>query len=118
MAVLKRWKDLSSEETRKILDFKPPKYCRWFYHFYKKYLGVTIVFSILSVAVLGIIYNNSNLEFWNLLLGIFFFIVALGLWALSSYLIQHLSTKKFAKSMGLTLENWNYLTQGMSWWDY
>jgi predicted membrane channel-forming protein YqfA (hemolysin III family) len=115
MSELKTWKDLSAEEIKKIIDFRPPKYYRWFYKFYKKYLSVTIVSLFLVIGILGIIYNSVELDFWNVLLGGFFVVMGLGLWALSSHLVKHIYTKKFAKSMGLTLENFNILTAGKAW---
>jgi hypothetical protein len=115
MSNFKTWQDLSPGEVREIVNFRPPKYYRWFYHFYKKYLGTTICCLILVMGILGIVYNNVQLDFWNVLLGGFFLIMGLGLWALTSYLIKHFYTKRFAKNMGLTLENWNALTKGMSW---
>ena len=117
MSDLKTWQDLTAEEVRKIMDFKPPKYYRWFYHFYKKYLGTTICCLILVIGIMGIIYNNVQLDFWNVLMAGFLTIMGLGLWALSAYLTKHFYTKRFAKDMGLTLENWNSLTLGMKWWD-
>ena len=117
MAELKKWTDLPSEVTKAIIDFKPPKYYRWFYRFYKKYLATTICCLILAIGVLGIIYNNVQGDFWNVLMIGIGLLGALGLWALSSYLIKHFYTKRFAKNLGLTLENWNYLTQGLSSWD-
>lgn len=116
MAELKKWTDLSPEETMKIINFKPPRYYRWFYQFYKKYLATTICCLILAIGILGIVYNNVQADFWGVLMVGFGIVMALGLWALSSYLVKHFYTKKFAKNMGLTLENWNHLTQGMSWW--
>ena len=115
MAELKKWTDLSGEEIREIVNFKPPRYYRWFYNFYQKYLSATIFGVILLIGILGIIHNEGPWDFWNILMGGFFFVLAIGLWALSSHLIKHIYTKKFARSMGLTMENWNYLTKGMVW---
>ena len=111
------WEELSDKQLDAITWFRlnPPRYYKWFYKFYKKYIGTTIFFTIIAVAILGIIYNNTNADFWNLLMGLFFFIMALGLWSLSAFLYKHFYTKKYAKKIGLTLKNWNYLTKGMAW---
>ena len=115
MSDFKTWQDLTPEEVRKIVNFRPPKYYRWFYSFYRKYLSTTICCLILVIGILGIIYNNIEAEFWGVLRSGFFIVMGLGLWALSAYLTKHIYTKRFAKSMGLSLENWNALTAGMAW---
>jgi hypothetical protein len=116
MEKFKNWGDLSPEQTNEIMSFKPPKYYRLFYRWFKKWIGKTIFSTIILIAILGIIYNNTNgWDFWNILMGFFIFIAALGFWALSAYLVKHFYTKKFAKKLGLSLENWNYLTQHMTW---
>lgn len=110
-----KWVDLTQKQREAIDWFQknPPKYYKWFYKFYKKYIGTTIFFTILAVGILGIIYNNVEADFWNVLLGLFFFAGGLVLWSLSAFLYKHFYTKKYAKKIGLTLKNWNYLTKGM-----
>ena len=118
MEDFKKWSDLTPEEVNAIMSFKPPKYYRLFYKWYKRWIGRTIFAIILLIATLGIIYNNtSGWDFWNVLLGLFFVVVGFGVWGLSAHLVKHSYTKKFAKGLGLSLENWNHLTQGLTWWE-
>ena len=106
------WDQLTVEQKRAIDWFKenPPKYYKWFYKFYQKYIGKAIFIGILAVGALMIIFNDA---IFNVARGMFFGILGLGLWSLSAYLYMHFYTKKYAKKMGFTLKQWNYLTKGM-----
>lgn len=108
------WEDLTPEQVDKITWFRlnPPKYYKWFYKFYQKYIGKAIFLGILLIAALMIIFNDA---IFNVALGLFFGLLGLGLWSLSAYLYKHFYTKKYAKKMGFTLKQWNYLTRGLTW---
>lgn len=112
MEKLIKWEDLTPEQVDKINWFKlnPPKYYKWFYKFYKKYIGNVIFFGILTVAALMIIFNDA---IFDVVKGMFFALFGLVLWAASASIYKHFYTKKYAKKMGLTMKQWNYLTRGM-----
>ena len=69
------WNELTEEQISFINNFlkNPPTYYKWFYSFYKKYIGTTIFFTIIIVGILAIIQNNTNLDLWNIMLSLFFF---------------------------------------------
>jgi len=117
MEKYKTWDDLTKDQVSAINEFmeNPPKYYIWFYKFYKKFIGVTIFFSIIAVGILSIIHNNSNLDLWNLMKSIFFLGLGLVLWSLSAFLYKHFYTRIYAKKIGLTMKDWNNVTKGMSW---
>lgn len=115
MKDFKKWEDLTPEQINLIVNWKPPKYYRWFYKWYKKWIGNTIFFSIVIAGILMIIHNSLNIDLFDVIKGIFFFAFGLVIWALTAYLTKHFATKKFAKSLGLTIENFNYLVRGMTW---
>lgn len=112
MEDLKKWSDLTPDQWNAIMSFKPPKYYMWFYRWYKKWIGKTIFSLIVIAGILMLIFSDSA---FDVVKGIFFGVFGLGLWALSAYLIKHFYTKKYAKNIGLTIEQWNYLTKGMTW---
>ena len=102
-----------TEEHRELIrNFKFPKYYKWFYKFYKKWIGNVIFFGIVAVGALMIIFNDA---IFDVVKGMFFGIFGLGLWSLSAFLFKHFYTKKYAKKYGLTLKNWNLLTRGLAW---
>ena len=108
------WEELTDDQLDAISWFaeNPPKYYKWFYKFYKKYIGNTIFFGILTVGALMIIFNDA---IFDVVKGMFFALFGLVLWSASAFLYKHFYTKKYAKKMGLTLKNFNYLTTGMVW---
>ena len=109
------WVDLNQEQ-RKAIDWfqkNPPKYYKWFYKFYKKYLSRVIFGLLVSSFILVILHSIIDYDFFNIIKGIFFSLFGMGLWALSAFLYKHFYTKKYAKKIGLTLKNWNYLTKGL-----
>jgi len=110
----KNWDQLTDEQMESINSFHPPRYYIWFYKFFKKYLSYIIFFGIIKTGVLMIIHNSLNIDIFNVIKGLFFAIFGLVIWGLSAYLAKHFYTKKYAKSIGLTLENWNSLTKGMT----
>ena len=108
------WEELSDDQLDAITWFRlnPPKYYKWFYKFYKKWIGNTIFFGIIISGALMIIFNDA---IFNIVKGIFFALFGLVLWSASAFLYKHFYTKKYAKKIGLSLKNWNYLTKGMYW---
>lgn len=114
MKPLKNWDDLTDEQIEAINSFRPPKYYIWFYKFYKKFLSYFFFFGIIGAGILMGIHSSTNLDLFNAVKGLFFVLFGSMLWALSAYLTKHFYTKKYAKSIGLTLENWNYLTKGLT----
>ena len=110
--------NLSDHQISRIEWFmkNPPKYYKWFYRFYTKYIGKIIFISIILCGILMIIHNHINADIFNIILGFFFFAAGLGLWALSAFLYKHFYTKRFAKKeLGVTLNEWNGITHGLSW---
>jgi len=106
------WNELTLEQKRAIDWFKqnPPRYYKWFYKFYNKWIGNVIFFGILTVGALMIIFNDA---IFDVVKGIFFFLFGLVIWSASAFLYKHFYTKRYAKKIGLTLKNWNMLTKGM-----
>jgi hypothetical protein len=114
MAILKNWDELTEDQIEAIESFRPPKYYIWFYKFYKKFLAYFFFFGIIGSGILMLLSNSLNIDIFNIIKGIFFTLFGAMLWSLSAYLVKHFYTKKYSKSIGLTLENWNYLTVGMT----
>lgn len=107
------WEDLTPGQVDKISWFRmnPPKYYKWFYKWYKKWIGNTVFFGILSVGALMIIFNDA---IFDVVKGVFFALFGLVIWSTSAYIFKHFYTKKYAKKIGLTLKQFNYLTKGMT----
>lgn len=114
MEYLKNWDELTEEQKEAINSFRPPKYYIWFYKFYKKFLAYFFFFGIITAAILMALHTALNIDLFNVVKGLFFALFVSMLWALSAYLTKHFYTKKYAKSIGLSIENWNYLTKGMT----
>jgi len=114
MEILKNWDELTDEQKEAIRSFRPPKYYIWFYKLYKKFLSFLLFFGIIGAGVLMVLHNFLNVDLFSVIKGIFFVLFGVMLWLLSAYLVKHFYTKKYAKSIGLTIENWNYLTVGMT----
>jgi len=116
MKILKNWDELTDEQIKAIDSFRPPKYYIWFYKFYKEFLSYFFFFGIITAGILMDIHNALNIDLFDVIKGLFFVLFGSMLWVLSAYLTKHFYTKKYAKSIGLTLENWNHLTKGMTFW--
>ena len=112
MEELIKWEELTPEQVDKITWFRlnPPKYYKWFYKFYRKYIGTTIFLSIVLAGLLMIIFSDVS---FYVVRGIFFFALSLIMWAASAKWCKHLYSKRYAKKIGLTMKQWNYLTKGM-----
>lgn len=103
-----------TEEQKKAIDYfknNPPRYYKWFYKMYTKWIGNLIFFTIVGIGALMIIFNDA---IFDVVKGLFFFVMGLGLWALSAYLFKHFYTKRYAKKIGMTLKQWNYWTKGLT----
>lgn len=109
--------DLTEDQIKAIDWFmnNPPKYYKWFYKVYKKVLNYAIFLSLVTCMILAIIQTFSNIEIFNVIKYIFFFVSGIGLWALVSYLYKHFYTKRYAKKIGLTLKEWNLFIIGQRW---
>lgn len=109
----KMWDDLTQEQQDAIHDFieNPPKYYKWFYKFYKKFLGSFIFFGIIAVGALMIIFNDA---IFDVVKGMFFVLFGAVIWAASAYIYKHFYTKKYAKRVGLSLKQWNFWTRGLT----
>jgi hypothetical protein len=113
METLKNWNELSEDQVKSINSFLPPKYYIWFYKFYTRFLGYFIFFGMIMAGILMIIHNFFNIDLFDVIKGLFFLLFSIVLWALSAYLIKHFYTKRYAKKIGLSIKNWNFLTAGM-----
>lgn len=109
--------NLSLEQIKEIEWFlkNPPKYYKWFYKFYTKYLGKTIFFSIILCGIMMVIHHYISADIFDLIKYFFFFIAGLGVWTLSAFLFKSFYTKRFAKKIGMTMKEWNIATHGLSW---
>lgn len=104
-----------TEKQQEAIDWfiaNPPKYYAWFYRFYTKWIGNVIFFTIVAIGALMLIFQDA---IFDVVKGMFFFVFGLGLWALSAFLYKHFYTKRYAKKIGLTLKEWNVVTQGKEW---
>ena len=105
---------LTKKQKKAIDEFiaNPPGYYAWFYKFYTKWIG-NVIFSLIFLAgLLMIIFNDA---IFGVVKGIFFVAIGLALWSFSAYIYKKIYTKRYAKKIGLTMEQWNQATQGMSW---
>ncbi len=110
--------DLTPEQIEAIDWFmkNPPKYYKWFYPIYQKFIRYVIFLAIVAAIILGIIHTASErVDLFDTIKYIFFGDFILMLWPLGSYLFKHFYTKRFAKKIGLTMEQWNLATLGMAW---
>jgi len=99
------------EQLEAINIFDPPKYYKWFYKFYTKWIGNFIFFGIITIGALMIIFNDA---IFDVVKGMFFGLFGLVMWAFSSFLVKHYYTKRYAKKYGMTLKQWNSYTKGMT----
>lgn len=110
---------LTEDQIKAIEWFQanPPKYYKWFYKFYKKYIGITVLITFILMGILGICHNwvFKNVDFFDIIKYMFFFVFGLAMWSLVSHLYKLFYTKKYAKKIGLTLKQWNLVTVGMTW---
>lgn len=90
----------------------PPRYYVWFYKFYKKWL-TKIVIGVIALAGLLILLNNNKL--FAIIKGLFFMGFGLVLYSLSGFLYKHFYTKRYAKKIGMSLEEWNAEVEGLFW---
>ena len=104
---------LTKKQIKAIAWFieNPPTYYKWFYKFFKNVLFYIVFFLIIFAFLLAII----ETDLFIIIKGIFFVVFTIGLWGLSAFLYKHFYTKKYAKKIGLTLEEWNIATEGMTW---
>ena len=113
------WGELSKEQLKAIDWFtkNPPKYYKWFYKFYKKFLGPVIFLLLVLAIILGIIHSafGPGVDLFDSIKYIFFVACGMGAWSLSAFLYKHFYTKKYAKKIGLSIKNWNYLARDITW---
>jgi hypothetical protein len=65
---------------------------------------------ILTILVLGLIYNSSNFNLWGIIKGLTFGVIfGIGGLVLISWILQRIKVKKECKRLGLTLYQWNLL---------
>ena len=94
----------------------PPKYYKFFYKLYKKVLNKVIFFSIIACIIMGIIHNASErVDLFDPIKYIFFGVCGIALWALGSHLYKVFYIKRYAKKIGLTLKEWDWVTIGLKW---
>jgi hypothetical protein len=107
-----------NEDQIKAIDWfidNPPKYYKFFYKLWKKVLPSILFLSLVACFVLAIIHVTSRRDLFDVIKYIFFADCGLALWALLSHLYKVFYTKKYAKKIGLTLKEWDWVTIGMKW---
>jgi len=104
-----------TEKQKEILrGYKFPTYYKFFYKLWTKYLSTVIVSLFLVIFILMIVYNNSNWDGFNFIRGIAFSVFGIGVLALSAYLTKTIHLKIYLKKVGMSLTDWNILTDGMT----
>lgn len=109
--------ELTPEQIAAIDWFmaNPPKYYKFFYKLWTKVLNKVLFLSLVACFILAIIHASTRVDLFDTIKYIFFGACGLGLWALGSHLYKVFYTKKYAKSIGLTLKEWDWCTIGMKW---
>jgi len=105
---------MTEKQLEVIRGYDFPKYYKWFYKFWSKYLSLSIVMIFVAIFIMMIIYNNSNWDGFNIIKGFVFGVFGIGIWALSAYLTKTIHLKIYLKKSGMSLTEWNTLTQGLT----
>jgi len=94
----------------------PPAYYKFFYKVWKHFLKYAIFFSIIACIVMGIIHTaNERIDLFDTIKYTFFGTCIVSLWPMFSHVWKILYTKRYAKKIGLTLKEWDWVTIGMKW---
>ena len=112
------WGIKLTPEQYKAIDWfidNPPKYFRWFIPFFKKVLSKIIYVLLIVCIVLAVICNIVNAEMFDLIKSILFIDFGIAAYALLSHLAKVFYTKRYAKKIGLSLKEWDWVTIGQSW---
>lgn len=104
---------LTPKQFQTMEDFQPPKYTRILYKWWLKIINKIIWLAM--VACFPVAFLQDYIPAFAIIKIIFFVIFGIGLVMLSAYLVKHFYTKKIAKSVGLTLKEWNHWSKGMTW---
>ena len=106
---------LTVTQEKAINNFKPPKiYCWFFKHWSKWLVKVSWLMIIIGLIVGALQEYFAPTIIWTILISIFIMSGGIGVFAFIVYLIKHFYTKKYAKSIGLSLQAWNYWAQGIT----
>jgi len=102
---------MTEKEKSIIRNYNFPKYYKWFYKWYTKWIGSTIFLTIVVSGILMIIFQEAA---FDVVKGLFFFGFGLVLWSLSAYLTKQIGLKRYLKGTGMSLEQWNTYTKGLT----
>ena len=105
---------MTEKEREIIKNYNFPKYYKWFYKFWTKYLSLFIVSMFVIILIMMVIYNQSNWDGFNIIKGFVFGVFGIGLWAFSAYLTKTIHLKKYLKKSEMTLLTWNTYTKGLT----
>jgi len=94
----------------------PPAYYKFFYKVWKHFLKYAIFFAIIACIIMGIVHNVSErVDLFDTIKYTFFGICGVSLWPMFSHVWKIFYTKRYAKKIGLTLKEWDWVTIGMKW---
>jgi len=105
---------MTEEERSIIKNYDFPKYYKWFYKFWTKFLSLFIVSMFVIIGVLMIISNESRLDLFSLIKGLVFGVFGIGIWAFSAYLTKTTHLKIYLKKNSMSLNTWNAYTKGLT----
>lgn len=106
---------MTEEQIKEIIrNYDFPKYYKWFYNFYKKYLSFFILGMFVIIAILMFIHNGTEIDLFNVIKGLVFSVFGAGLWALSAYLTKGIHLRIYLKKSGMSLTTWNEYTKGLT----
>ena len=74
-------------------------------------LGKEYFLGIIVIAALMIIFNDAIFDVAKYM---FFGLFGLVLWSLSAYLTKHIGLKRYLKGTGMSLQQWNTYTKGLT----
>jgi len=105
---------MTEKQLEVIKGYNFPKFYKLFYNIWTKYLSIIIVSLFVIIFALMIVYNQTNWNGFNFIRGIVFGVFGIGILALSAYLTKTIHLKLYLKKSGMSLTEWNILTDGMT----
>jgi hypothetical protein len=102
---------MTEEQKQIIRGYDFPKIYKLFYKWYTRWIGTTIFSTIVIAGLIMIIFGDIA---FDVVLGVFFFGIALVLFSLLAKSIKTIHLKRYLKKVGMSLTEWNSLTQGLT----
>jgi 4-amino-4-deoxy-L-arabinose transferase-like glycosyltransferase len=107
--------NLTDKQIELIEAYKFPLFYSFFFKMWEKFLRYVMMVCMVATIILIVIAQVSYLEIFFIAgTTLFFTCFSIGLLALIANQIKQWSIKRYAKKIGLTIEEWNDATFGLT----